>query len=309
MPLKLPFIVINIVCYYLDVEYAIQYIVLFIKGEYMKKFITLVTVDFSKSSSIVLEKAIDFTRELGGEVHVVHIVEESFFSSNHSFDSMKASGFAKLKEEFSSIKDDNYHCVSGKIKVEVANVAKTINADVVIIGSSGETHFLSDLIMGSHTKEIIKYSSVPVLVVKNSHELKYKDILILTDLSDESKSAIEKVVPIFPESNIKLINLYYLPIDGRINTYGFNAKDVLEYQKSVESNSKNRADSFLDSLDLPNDAKVSILALKSSLNPKLFKQEVGEINFDLLILHATQNISFFAFDIIENSDVDLFIVK
>jgi len=275
----------------------------------VKKFIALVTVDFSKSSFVVLEKAISFVKSIDGEVHVVHVIEESFFSSKHSFDSIQESGFAKLKKDFDTIDKSNYHCARGKIKVEVGSVAKAIDADVIIIGNSGETNFLSELIMGSHTKEIVKESKAPVLVIKNNHELAYKDILVLSDLSDNSKNAITKVANIFPTSNIKLINLYYLPIDNRINTYGFNEDDVLEYKASIEKNSKDKAESFLNSLNLPKTSKVSISTIKSSLNPKLFKEEISDINFDLLVLHATQNVSFFAFDILENSDTDVFIVK
>ncbi len=275
----------------------------------MKKFTTLVAIDFSKSSYAVLAKALNFTQKMGGELHVVHIIENSFFSKKIDLDSIKDTTFKKLVKKFSTIKYENYHCISGKVKVQVANTARILNADVIIMGNSGETHFLSELLMGSHTKEIIKYAQTPVLVIKIDHEIEYQNILVLTDLSQESADAIKKIAKIFPNSNIKLVNLYYLPLDNRINIYGFGEKEIKEYLESVEKESEKNIDEFLKSLALSMQISITASAINSSLNPKQFKEEVAEINYDLLAIHATQNVSFFAFDILENSVVDVFDLK
>lgn len=309
------FIILNMTKFYFVTIKNVQYMnykkVINKLGIDMKKFTILVAFDFSKSSFVILNKAVAFAKEIGGNLHVVHVVEDSFFSSKHTLESIKENGFVKLSREFETIKEENYHCVRGKIKVEVANSAKILNADLIILGNSGETHFLSDFIMGSHTKEIVKYSQTPVLVIKNSDEVKYDDILILTDLSDDSKRAIVKIADIFPSSNIKLINLFYLPIDNRINTYGFNEKDVLEYKTSIENEANEKLNTFIKELHLSASIKISAETRNSSLNPKLFSNEVSDINFDLLVLHVTQqqNVSFFTFDILEQSDRDVFLVK
>lgn len=275
----------------------------------MKKFTALVAIDFSKSSYVVLQKALAFTQKKDGELHIVHVVEGSFFSKKSDLNSIKSSTFSKLSKNFSSLKEENYHCVSGKVKHEISEAAKKIGADMIIMGKSGETYFLDEIFMGSHTKEIVKHSQTSILVMKSEHELEYKNILLLTDLSVDSANAIKKTAQIFPKSNIKLLNLFYLPLNKKLNTYGFNEKDVFEYQASIEKESQENIDKFLNSLDLPKSVNISTSILNSSLNSKSFKEEVNEISFDMLTLHATKNVSFFAFDILEESDVDVFIVK
>lgn len=275
----------------------------------MKKFTTLVCLDFSKSSYIVLEKALDFTQKMGGELHVVHVVESSFFSKKIDIEDLKEKSFSKLSKTFGFIKKENFHCVVGKIKVEVANTASILDADMIIMGKSGETYFLNDLFMGSHTKEIIKYAQTTSLVIKSEHEIKYDNILVLSDLSNESANAIQKIVKYFPDSKIQLLNLFYLPLDNRINTYGFSEEDVQEYQENIKKESQDKIESFLASLLLPKETIITATALNSSLNPKLFNNEVREIGFDLLAIHATQNVSFFAFDILEQAEVDVLVVK
>jgi len=275
----------------------------------MKKFKTLVAIDFSKSSYVVLEKALDFTKKRDGELHVIHVIEGSFFSKKEDIDTVKERGYAELIKNFSEIKKENFHCASGKIKIEVANSAKLLDADLVIMGNSGETHFLGEFIMGSHTKEIIKNAQTPVLVIKDEHELDYKNILVLTDLSDESAAAIKKLVKFFPGSMITLLNLFYLPTDDKLGLFGLNEDDLGKYQARITDESQKNIDAFLDSLSLPKETGISASAIVSSLNPKKFKEEASHISYDLLSIHATQNVSFFAFDILEQSDVDVIVLK
>ncbi|ABB44543.1 UspA [Sulfurimonas denitrificans DSM 1251] len=275
----------------------------------MKKFTVLVAIDFSKSSYVVLEKALSFTNQMDGELHVVHVVESSFFSKKIDLESTKNSGFLKLSEKFSSIKKENYHCVSGKVKIEVANTANILNADMVIMGNSGETNFLDALIMGSHTKEIIKHAQTPILIMKKEHELKYENILILTDMSQESAKAIKYTAKLFANASITLVNLFYMPLGSTMSLYGMDPQSLATYQQSIQEESQGELESFLDSLSLPQEIDVTASSIKSTLSAKTFNEEVKGIKHDILVIHATQNVSFFAFDILEQSLTDVFVVK
>ncbi|MBW6488520.1 universal stress protein [Sulfurimonas sp.] len=275
----------------------------------MKKFKTLVAIDFSDDSLVVLQKAIDFTKKRDGIVDVVHVVENSFFSPKKDLSYIREHSLKKLNEKFPDINDENFHCLGGKIKNDVAKTAQILNSDLIIMGKSGETFFLGDAYMGSHTKDIIRSSGIPVIVVKSEHELKYKNILMLSDFSAESKEAIKKMVNLFPDSNIKLLNFYLIPFENRLNNYGFDSADLHDYQLHLIEESKQKLDAFLNSLELPKEINISATARKSSLNPKLFESEVQDISFDLVAVHTTGNISFYALDILENSKKDVIILK
>ncbi len=277
----------------------------------MQKFTTLVATDFSKSSFIVLEKAIAFTQKMGGELHLVHVVESSFFSKKVDLDALRESGFLELSKNFSSLKKENFHCVSGKVKVEIANTAKILDADIIIMGNSGETHFLNEFLMGSHTKEIIKHAQTSLLVMKSDHELAYENILVLTDMSEASATAIKKTAQLFEGAKITLVNLYYFPATtaSEISRYGLNEEDVEVYENSIIDEARQELNSFVNSLILPKEIDVTAHSLRSSLNPKMFQKEAVGIERDLLVIHATQNVSFFAFDILEYSATDVLVIK
>lgn len=275
----------------------------------MNKLKTLVAVDFSDDSLIVLQKAIEFTKKFDGVVDVVHVVENSFFSPKKDLSYIREHSLKKLNEKFPAINDENFHCVSGKIKNEIAKAAQILNSTLIIMGKSGETFFLGDAYMGSHTKDIIRSSKVPVIVVKSDHELKYKNILMLTDFSEASAKAVKIVAALFPDSSIKLLHFYVIPFENRLNSYGFNSSDLAEYQLSLMEQSQQSLDTFLNSLQLPQNVHISGKVRKSSLNPKLFEEEVEEINFDLVALHTTGSVSFYAMDILENSKKDVVVLK
>lgn len=275
----------------------------------MNKLKTLVAVDFSQDSLTVLQKAIDFTKKFNGDVHVIHVVENSFFSKKKDLSYIREHSIKVLNEKFPAIKDENFHCVNGKIRSEVAKAAQILNSDLIIMGKSGETFSLGDIYMGSHTKDIIRNSLIPVLVVKSDHDLKYKNILMLTDFSNDSREAIRKVVNIFPNLHIKLLNFYTVPFENRLNNYGFNDSDLAEYQLSLMQESTEKLDIFINSLKLPKDVKISGRVRKSSLNPKLFENEVKDIVFDIVAVHTTGKISFYALDILEGSEKDVIILK
>ncbi|MDQ1264012.1 MAG: Usp protein [Campylobacterota bacterium] len=275
----------------------------------MKDLKTLVAIDFSDDSIKVLEKAIDFTKDFNGKVDVVHIVENSFFLPKKDLSYIKEHGLKKLNEQFSDINEENFHCINGKIKNDIGKSAELLNSDVVIMGKSGETFLLGDMVMGSHTKDIVKSSPVPIIVVKNDHKLEYKDILVLTDCSKNSAEAIKKIATFFPNSNIKLVNFYLIPFEKRLNSYGFEQIDLIEYNLSLKEESQNILDRFVESLQLPQNINISAKVRKSSLNPKLFEKEVADVDYDFVALHTTANVSFYALDILENAKTDVFIVK
>ncbi len=274
------------------------------------KFTILVAIDFSESSFSVLKKAIEFCNKKDGEIHVVHIIEKSIFSFKkvRNIDEISKHSWEKLEKEFPTLEYKNFHCFSGAVKDEIAKVATIIKADIVIIGNSGENFVLEDIFIGSNTKEIVRSLNIPTLVLKSQHELKYNTILIPTDLSDYSAILIKKIVEIFPTSKLKLLNFYIVPFENRLNTYGFDSAEVKDFGFSIKSESELAMYKFVEKLEINTNLLETIL-IKGSLNSKTFIDEVEILNGDLVAMHTTGAISFFAFDILEKSKLDVLIYR
>jgi nucleotide-binding universal stress UspA family protein len=204
----------------------------------MKKII--IPVDFSKQSEYALETAAALAKQHNSELIVMHMLElsESVFSSSSS-DRNEETAFMLMvaNKEFKTFLDQPY--LEGitvtpiikhhKVLKEVSEVASDVKADLIVIGSRGHsTH--DGIFTGSNTEKVVRYSDTPVLVVKSKPEsINFSNIVLATDFSEESISAVKNALEVLNELgtqvtllHINLPNLNFLStyeIDERVSKF------------------------------------------------------------------------------------------
>lgn len=179
---------------------------------------------------------------------------------------------------------------------------------MLIIGASGESFSLDRLITGSTTKKIVRNSDIPVLVIKNKKEKVYKNILMPTDFSKESKTAISDTLKIFDDANITLLHIYSIPFESRLGIYGIEKDDAINFSSQIAAQNVSQAGEFMSDLgDIKH--KVSIEMKNDVLTPTYFNDEEWLHGVDLVSLHTTGKISLFTFDMLEHSTKDVLIFK
>lgn len=275
----------------------------------MKNLKSLVAIDFSKDSFTVLQRVLEFTEKIGASIDVVHIVENSFFSAKKNVKYIKEHSLEKLKLSFPGFNEDNFHCIEGNTRNKISKVANILKSNLIIIGKSGETYRFSEVYMGSHTKHIVRSADMPVLVLKKDREIITKNILLPTDLTKDSARAILNIAKLFPTTHLTLVHFFTIPFESRLNSYGFNEEDTIEYMTVIKEQSDKNLGEFVKTLDLPQGFRISSRVRKSSLNPKLFDEEVADLPHDILALHTTGRVSFYAFDILESSIENVLILR
>lgn len=274
----------------------------------MKKFTILVAIDFSETSFTVLEKAFSLAEKHNGEIHVIHVVEESWFALEKEIKSIQEHSWSKLEKQFPQLNKKFFYCVQGNVVREIAELSEKLDISLLVLGSSGENYMFKELLVGSATKNIIRNSTVPVLVIKNEEMLNPTHILIPTNFSDHSRALVHYTASIFPEAKLTLLNIYDVPFEGRLRVYGFSENDIVNYNMQFISNEEMSAEIFLKSLEIPKE-RVEIIKIKGPLSPALFL-EVSEIHaIDMISLHTTGLLSFFALDVLEEADKDVLIFK
>ncbi len=143
----------------------------------------LVPLDFSETSKLALEAAIEIAAKTGGRVTCHHC-----YGVPHGY-----STIGKSYEEFSGIMKENAQkkfkdfIVDIQTNIEITeiysldedgnpakliyNLAEAIQADLIIIGSKGRTG-LASLILGSVAEKLMRYDKdIPLLVVKKKDEI------------------------------------------------------------------------------------------------------------------------------------------
>lgn len=274
----------------------------------MKKNI-LVATDFSQRSFEVIQIAFEFSEKHNFKVHLVHILETSFFDKIKDVKDIYQNSLRHLQEKFPNIQEDQFHCEDGILEEKIEVFVKKLDAFMIILGSAGERTSILKRFLGSSTKSIVRAVSVPCLVIKSDTKIvDFDSIMLGTDLSDDSKKHIEKIHILFPNSRIELLYSYLIPFEGRLSFYGFNKKEAHLFQNNMKQIALEEAYSFYDRLDI-DKKKVKISLIKEGLDPESFVEQSDELMCNLIALHTTGHFSFFAFDLLEHANKDILITK
>jgi nucleotide-binding universal stress UspA family protein len=169
----------------------------------MKKI--LVPTDFSKPSLIAAEVAVDIAKKDGAEVIFLNIVEEATDGSFNvegqvSMGNMDDRLFTlkmieKGRKQLEKlVKDPKFSAVTVNGELRVGNPFHGIRTiitqqkvDLIVMGTSGRTK-LEEMLIGTNTEKVIRYSKCPVLTVqKKPTSSDFKNIAYATSMSGEEQ--------------------------------------------------------------------------------------------------------------------------
>ncbi|HBZ38685.1 MAG TPA: universal stress protein [Balneola sp.] len=210
----------------------------------MKKII--VPIDFSEYSEYALETAAILAKKNHAEILALHMLELSEAILTKGSDSqMESLFFMKLAEKrFNEFLDKAY---LDNIKVtpivkhfkvfsEVNEVAKENQADLVVMGSQGSSG-IKEYFVGSNTEKVVRYSDIPVLVIKHNPILtEFETIVFASDFSDDAVSAYLKAKDMCNTLQANM-NLVYVNLPGESfkSTAEMEGK-VVNFLKKAEGN-------------------------------------------------------------------------
>lgn len=185
---------------------------------------TLVPIDFSDNSLLALDHAVAIAKinEDAQVVTLLHIVEGANFNSvtdisqvaDGDRDALAIEGalnrLSKIAEKHKNTEKVSFKLLvaSGKPYRKIAQIAKDINADVIVMGTHGSSGIQA--FAGSNASKVIQIAPCPVVVVKEkAFSNGYKNIVLPLDLTLETKQKVAFAVRIaeYYNSTIHLISM------------------------------------------------------------------------------------------------------
>jgi len=174
----------------------------------------LVPTDFSEYSEYALRYANALTKQWGGAIDCVHVVDTGFLGDGgvdgvyvsageiqRSIDAVKADAKKELdhfvRKEHLLGTDVNPHLREGHSADEIVALAEELDSDIIIVATHGRSG-LDRLVFGSTCDKILRLSKRPVLSVKHpEHEsldaegnLRLRKILCPVDFSSYSHAGL-----------------------------------------------------------------------------------------------------------------------
>ncbi len=201
----------------------------------MKKI--LVAVDFSDYSEYALEVAAIIAKQHQAEIICLHMIglSEAVINRSPNKEMYEGIEYMKLiKRKFNQFLDkdflkglevtdtiENYKNFS-----EFCVIAENLNVDLIVMGSHGSSGF-SELYIGSNTEKVVRFSNVPVLVIKNRmDDFKIEKAVFACNFALENKSAYYKAMKFFQSFGAQVQLLY-------INTPDKKFKSSAEMEQTL----------------------------------------------------------------------------
>lgn len=196
----------------------------------------IIPVDFSQQSEFALQTGALLAKEHNATLHVLHMLELSDALISISNQESKNEVYFMLslaKKRFETFLEKDY--LEGvnvvpvikkhKVYKEVDEVAKELNADLIIMGSQGIT--LQDgIFAGSNAEKMVRNSSTPVLVVKTEpKDFSLNNVVLATDMGLDSVEAYQKASNLVTKLGGNVHPVYVnRPNNGFISSKEFNQK-------------------------------------------------------------------------------------
>ncbi len=212
----------------------------------------IVPVDFSKHSEYALETAAILAKEQNAEITVMHMLElsESIFSQSSTAKNDEMMFMLALADKkFKEFLHQDY--LKGlkvlpvikhhKVFKEVDEVAKKLNADLIVMGSHGHSEH-EGVFTGSNTEKVVRHSKTPVLVVKSEPTFSnFNHVVYASDFSEASISSFNEASDFLTTIGNQLSLLH-------VNLPNTRFKNTEEIETKVRDFLK-KADGNLDRLD------------------------------------------------------------
>ena len=164
----------------------------------------IVAVDFSNTSIHAVEYAIPLANKMKSDIHLIWVdkistqeavypdtTNENRNEAKKRFDELMAQYRNKLSKWISM----DYKLKKGRIYREVDNLARCINADLIVTGAHGISGY-EEYWIGSNAYKIVSYTSCPVITVRHDFAIRktIDRILVPMDGSNETLQKIPFVV-------------------------------------------------------------------------------------------------------------------
>lgn len=163
----------------------------------------LVPIDFSKSSEFACKMAAKIAKKSESTVYLLHIIElpsgmadmgsRSNFSIPESMLYLRKirERIIDFKERFFLEIQEVHHLIRFQNPYEgILACAEKIDADLIVMGSKGQSDF-EEILIGSNTEKVVRKSTIPVLVVKKDNEhIDFKNVVFASSFKNEDKKDV-----------------------------------------------------------------------------------------------------------------------
>lgn len=200
----------------------------------------LAATDFSSAAGCAADRAAMLCRETGAALELFHAVNVSGLDRLRRLvpgipNGLEQRAMEERREEISQLGQrlGSLYGLSANAQVgvgaafpKIEQCAIDLSADLVVLGAHGSSTMIHP-VLGHTAARMAERSALPVLVVKQAPQEKYRNVLVPVDFSAHSLPALMTACAVAPGANIILMHAYGVPFEGKIRA-GRDVEEILE---------------------------------------------------------------------------------
>ncbi len=234
----------------------------------------LLATDMTARCDRAFDRALTLAKIWGTRLIVVHVLDPKQAKKKAL---VPKEARVQLEEELPETDVDVQFIIEmGNIGELVIETARRERCGLIVTGVAHYDGF-SDIFLGSPVDYIVRHADIPVLIIKRKPVKPYSSILIATDFSDCSMTALNTAAELFPEVPLHLVHAYNVPYSGWLKSDQVATDIGSEEAKSMER--------FLAQTTIDNATFKRLEASneKGELGVVLFNK-IKEVKSDLVVL-------------------------
>lgn len=163
-----------------------------------------VPVDFSQTSYVALDHAVDVAKRFKADLMLIHVLETGAYqgifapSKKTEYQELEFTQ-QKLQEEARKLEVETglnveQQVVTGRIYEEIVKASEEANADLIVMGTHGSSGW-AEFFVGSNAYKVVTQSPCPVLSIQeNATKKELQNIIVPIDSTPESRQKVRHAV-------------------------------------------------------------------------------------------------------------------
>lgn len=165
----------------------------------------LFPTDFTDDAAQAYSYALEVASRAGATLHLLHAIEEPYdFATRieETVDALKEEAEQAFKDQIVALRENEkyrdlqvkYHIKRGKPTQAINDAVEQLNADLLIMGTKGESS-IKRILYGNVTSDVILDSEIPIMTVPKNSKKPYLDrFLFATDFRSKDMEALSATI-------------------------------------------------------------------------------------------------------------------
>lgn len=203
----------------------------------------LAATDFSAPARHASDRAARLAHETGAALTLMHVLPggalqelRQWLGTGHAMEKhLQDDAHRQLGQLVAELQTSRHITIrpfhaSGAALDEIGREAEALDAALVVLGARG-AGFMRRLVLGSTSERLLRRTTRPLLVVRQTPHEPYRRVLVAVDFSPWSARAITLARRVAPHARLLLFNAYQVPFEEKLHFADVDTATIDLYRK------------------------------------------------------------------------------